>query len=286
MDVQEVRIENILTRTTGFLRTVTSHSLQPYRGCTFGRALCGVGCYVRHNPYILQGRTWGGFLEVRINAAESYSLNQARERRWAERRGIPFGIFCSSATDPCLPQENHYGITRSLLQAMCDQPPDLLIVQTHSPQVTRLIPELRKLAGHCVLRVHVSIESDRDQFPGLPPPTSPVAARFEACAALKSAGLYTVVTVSPLLPISDPPTFFSRISETADAVVLDHFIQGDGSVEGARTWRTALPAAIAAVDPAALDLGYRDRMAAIAGRYLPGRVGVNIDGFAGRWLGE
>jgi len=43
----EARVSRILTRSSGFLRTVSSHSLQPYRGCTFGGTLCGVGCYVR-----------------------------------------------------------------------------------------------------------------------------------------------------------------------------------------------------------------------------------------------
>jgi hypothetical protein len=47
----------------GYLRTVTSHSLQPYRGCTFGNSLCGVGCYVQHNRHLLAGRQWVGFLK-------------------------------------------------------------------------------------------------------------------------------------------------------------------------------------------------------------------------------
>ena len=37
------------------------------------------------------------------------------------------------------------------------------------------------------------------------------------------------------------------------------------------------------VDPSTLDPDYLDRMATIARRHLPGRVGLNIDGFAGRW---
>ena len=92
-----------------------------------------------------------------------------------------------------------------------------------------------------------------------------------------------VVTVSPLLPIADPERFFGRIATVADAVVLDHYIGGDGSNAGARTLRTALPAAMAAVDPASLALDYRDRMGAIAEKHLPGRVGYCRDGFAGRW---
>jgi hypothetical protein len=100
---------------------------------------------------------------------------------------------------------------------------------------------------------------------------------------LREDGLRTVVTVSPLLPIENPQAFFSRIAEAADAVVIDHYIEGDGSPDGSRTARTPLPAAIAAVAPNALSLAYRDRMIEVARQFLPGRVGVNIDGFAGRY---
>jgi len=67
-------------------------------------------------------------------------------------------------------------------------------------------------------------------------------------------------------------------------VVIDHFIGGDGTADGGRTRRTTLPQAMAAVDPGSIGLAYRDRMVRIARRHLPGRVGINIDGFAGRYL--
>lgn len=277
-------IKNVLTRTSGFLRSVTSHSLQPYRGCTFGNSLCGVGCYVQHNQHLVQGRRWGGFLEVRTNAAESYLLNFERESRWAEKHGQPFSIFCSSSTDPFLPQESRYGVTRSVLQAMLQRPPAQLVLQTHSHLVCKALPLLRDLATVCDVRVHISIETDREKIPGLPPHAGPIERRFAACAELRAAGIRTVVTVSPLLPIVDPERFFGRIAEVADACVLDHYIGGDGSEDGARTLRTPLPAAIRALEPSALNLEYRDRMVEVACRHLPGRVGVNIDGFAGRFL--
>lgn len=283
IEVSLTQVKNILTRTSGFLRSVTSHSLQPYRGCTFGNALCGVGCYVQHNQHLLRGRRWGGFLEVRTNAAESYLANYEREVRWAARQGQPFSIFCSSATDPFVPQERRYGVTRSLLEAMLMSPPAELILQTHTHRVTDYLPLYRELSALCDLRVHLSIETDRDNIRGLPPHASPVARRMQACAELRAAGIRTVVTVSPLLPIADPDRFFARIAEVADAVVLDHYIQGDGSDNGSRTLRTPLPAAIRTLAPEALDLCYRDRMVEVAQRYLPGRVGVNIDGFAGRF---
>lgn len=283
MTVTETTIGNILTRTTGFLRTVTSHSLQPYRGCSYGNSLCGVGCYVQHNRHVLRGRAWGSFLEVRTNAAESYLAHWERERAWARRRGGAFSIFCSSSTDPFVPQEVRYGVTRGVLDAMLHKPPDELIVQTHSPLVTRELGRLSRLAERCRVRVHVSIESDRESLPGLPPAAASVEKRLAACRAVREAGLFTVVTVAPLLPIADPEQFFARIGGVADAVVLDHFIGGDGSPDGARTRQTDLPAVMARLEPQSLSLEYRDAMAAVARRHVA-RVGVSQDGFAGRYL--
>jgi hypothetical protein len=40
------------------------------------------------------------------------------------------------------------------------------------------------------------------------------------------------------------------------------------------------------VDPDSVALEYRDRMVEAARRAMPGRVGVHIDGFAGRYLPE
>ncbi len=286
MQIDFVEIGNILTRAGGFLKTVSSHSAQPYRGCSFGNSLCGVGCYVQHYAHLTRGRRWGGFLEVRRNAADSYRRNYPRERAWARRSRGRFTIFLSSSTEPFLPQEFRYRITRGLLEAMLELPPDELIVQTHSQRVVDYLGLLAGLGRACRLRVHVSIESDRDQFPGLPRSPNPVSGRLEAAKALKASGIQTVITVAPLLPIRDPERFFRRVAECAHAVVIDHFIQGDGTPQGTRTARTPLPAAMEAVLPGSSRLAYRDEMVRVAQRFLPGRVGVNVEGFAGRYLDQ
>lgn len=281
LELSEVTVDEILTRTGGYLGPVATHSLQPYRGCTFGNALCGVGCYVQHNAWVTRGRQWGSFLEVRTNAADAYRQSFAREAAWARRTQGAFAIFCSSATDPFVPQERKFGVTASVLRAMLEQPPDTLILQTHSHLVTGQAAAIAELSGCCQLRVHISIESDRDQLPGLPPSASPVEQRLAACGELRGLGVFTVVTVAPLLPIAEPTRFFDRLAEVADAVVIDHYIEGDGSANGARTLRTALPAAVAAIDPEATTLAYRERVVEIARRAMPGRVGVSQSGFAG-----
>jgi len=274
---------SILTRASGYLEGVASHSLQPYQGCPFGTALCGVGCYVRHAGHLTKGRPWGSFLEAKTNAADLYRATVDRERRWAGRNHGAFGIFLSSATEPFPPQEARLGVTAAVLDAIREHPPDLLIVQTHSHQVARHRDRLRSIAERARLRVHVSIETDRDRLPGLPGHASSIDRRFAAAQRLRDAGLFVVITVAPLLPIAEPDRFFARIAESADAVVLDHFIEGDGTPNGSRTELTPLPEAMRAVEPASVALAYRDAMAAVAAEYLPGRVGLGREGFAGRW---
>ena len=282
--VREIDARSILTRTSGYLADVCSHSLQPYVGCSYGRSLCGISCYVQHSIFVTRGRSWGSFVDVKRNAAALYRSQAPRERRWARGHAGAFSIFLSSATDPFLPQERRFGTTRALLAAMCDEPPDTLIIQTHSHRVLDALPELLRLRSQCELRVHLSIESDRERLPGLPPPASSVARRIEAACALRREGIRTVVTVSPLLPIEAPRAFFRTLGTCADAVVIDHFIGGDGSAEGSRTLRTPLPAAMEQTLPGSSQLAYRDEIVSVALEILPGRAGVGADGFAGRML--
>ncbi|MEM9292881.1 MAG: hypothetical protein AAGD01_14460 [Acidobacteriota bacterium] len=281
LQLSEASIRQVLTRTSGYLATITSHSLNPYRGCSLGSSLCGVGCYVQHNPWLTRGDAWGSFLEARTNAADSYRRHAEREARWARRHRDAFSIFLASSTEPFPPQERRYGVTESVLEAMLEQPPDELVLQTHSPAVARHLELLQHLAQRCRLRVHLSIESDHPRLPGLPPPASPPAARFRAARALHDAGLTVVITAAPLLPLQDPHAFFAQCAESASAVVLDHFIGGDGSATGQRTLRTQLPAAMEAVRPGSSQLAYRDEMAEIARQHLP--TGVGGAGFGGEW---
>ena len=214
------------------------------------------------------------------SARRAGPVDRSRQQTGAE---ACFSIFCSSSTDPFVPQEFRYGITRAVLEAMLDTPPDELILQTHTHRLTEYLDLYVRLADRCRLRLHVSIETDRNRLPGLPPHASPIERRFEACAVLKRSGLPTVVTVSPLLPIDEPDRFFARVAEVADAVVIDHFVEGDGSADGSRTRRTDLPNAMQRVCAESVEIEYRERICDVARRYLPGRVGVSIDGFAGRY---
>ena len=280
MKITETECISILTRTSGYLKEVCSHSLNPYIGCGYGNSSCGEGCYVRFNQWLNRGREWGRFVDVKVNADEVY-LNTAKvERRWAIQRGMPFSIFLSSSTDPWQPIERKFRVTRRVLGAMFEETPDVLILQTHSSMIEEDVEHIISLSCKCDLRVHLSIEGDRDHLPGLSPPPCSVDERIRLVKEFASRGINIVVCMSPLYPLIDPDHFFSRLAKSgASAVVIDHFIEGDGTQDGSRTRRTRLPQAIATVDEQALELSYRDKVAAIAMNYLP--VGISSSGFAG-----
>lgn len=278
--VVEIQCKTILTRTSGYLKQVCSHSLNPYVGCGFGLSACGEGCYVRFNPWLTKDRVWGKFVDVKVNAGEVYRQTCESERKWAHKRGIPFAVFFSSSTDPWQPLEAKYRITRSVLRAMREVPPDQLILQTHTARIHDDLQLILELSHVCALRVHISIEGDRDRLPGLPPPPCSLQERINLLSEFSQVGIKTVACLSPLYPLLDPEAFFARLARTGiSAVVIDHFVEGDGTSDGSRTQKTKLPGIMAREMAESVDLAYRDKVARIARAYLP--VGLSCGGFAG-----
>ncbi|MBI4384122.1 MAG: hypothetical protein HY579_08835 [Nitrospinae bacterium] len=280
MEINEIHCQSILTRTSGYLKEVCSHSLNPYVGCGFGRSSCGEGCYVRFNPWLTKGRVWGGFVDVKVNAAEAYLRTCAAERAWARKRKKVFAIFLSSSADPWQPLESRFRATRGVLAAMRESPPDKLILQTHTARVRDDLPLIKTLSGLCELRVHVSIEGDIERLPGLPPPPCSLDERIGVLEQFSAAGIKTVACLSPLYPLREPAAFFQRLARTGiAAAVIDHFVEGDGTADGSRTLKTDLPRAMEAVCPGSTLLSYREEMICLARKSLP--VGVSWRGFAG-----
>lgn len=242
MEIQEILCKSILTRSGGYLGPVCTHSINPYVGCGYGNTLCGTGCYVQSNGWLTRGRKWGSFLEVKTNAADIYRDTCERERRWAHRNGRRFSIFLSSSTEPWQPAEKKFRVTRQLLNAMQGAPPDELILQTHSTLILEDTGVITSLAAVTDLRVHISIETDNEKLSGLPRHACSVEDRVEAVRILSDAGVFVVVCMAPLLPMAHPEPFFERLAMAGSkAVVIDHFIGGDGTANGSRTLNTRLP---------------------------------------------
>ncbi|MBX3468589.1 MAG: radical SAM protein [Planctomycetes bacterium] len=269
---------SILTPTGGFLAAGYTHTLNPYSGCSFAGGVCGVFCYAQHNGWITRGRPWGLYGAKReARALYARDFDRLRCARAGPR---PLRIYMSSSTDPYLPQEAALGVTRGVLEAMLERPPDVLVVQTRAPLVTRDLDLLVDLSRRCDLWLSMTVETDLARVPGLPPHATPIAGRLDALAAFRRAGVRTQAAVSPLLPIGDLAAFAARLDAVCDRVVVDHYLVGDGS-QGLRTRRTPFVDLLLAAGHArwtrleALE-EVRAGLAAVLGE---ARVLVSCDGF-------
>jgi DNA repair photolyase len=242
-------------------------------------------CYAQWNPYHVRGRRWGRFLDVKEEAVQAYCAQYDRLKNLSEPK--PIRIFMSSVTEPYPPQERTLRHTRELLEAMVDRPPDLLAIQSHTPLVVEDLSLLQQLQQRCDVRVHVTVETDKPKLPApFPNQAYSPRSRIRALHALRVAGLDSVATVSPLLPLDDPQRFAGELERACTRVILDHYLLGDGSKEGQRTKQTALPRLLR-------EAGYEkwttlEKFHEIVGVFCtvfggPERVGVSREGFnAGR----
>lgn len=214
--------KQLLTPTSGYL-TGYSHTLNPYGGCAFACSYC----YVRQMPVALfRGMDWGSWVDVKEQAAQQLE----KDLRKAKKKG-PVNIFMSSSTDPYQPIEHTEKVTRSLLEAMVEERPDFLFVQTRSPLVTRDIDLFLQLKDR--IRISITIETDLDEMRKLFSPFAPpIQARIAALKKIVAAGLSAQATVSPLLPYS--PEFPQLLSTITSRVCIDDYFMGDGK-NGKRT---------------------------------------------------
>lgn len=222
MQIEHKQTSKLLTPAGGYL-TGYSHTLNPYAGCAYACSYC----YVRRMPVALfRGSEWGEWVDVKTNAVERYK----RELVSAKKKGA-VRIFMSSSTDPYQAAEYKERITRKLLEAMADDPPDFLFVQTRSPLVERDIDVLLRLRDR--VRVSMTIETDlKEVRREMTPYAPPIAARLNALRRLTEAGLTTQAAVSPVLPSSE--RFGELLSGATRSLCIDDYFMGDGS-RGKRT---------------------------------------------------
>lgn len=239
MEVNRVHAKTILTPTGGFLSSYT-HTINPYHGCQLGSGLCGNYCYARAIVKSVKGesRTWGRYLDAKVNASDLYR----RECTSIRRSNSLLRIFMSSVTDPYVPIEKDLRVTRSLLEAMVEMPPDCLAIQTHTPNVLWDLELIKKLGSLCTVSVQISVETDMenddlDRFFDTNlnfRHVYSVRSRLEALSSIKESEVRSVAAVSPLLPLRDPYGFARVIGSSSHYAILDHFLLGDGS-NGTRT---------------------------------------------------
>jgi DNA repair photolyase len=184
-------------------RTIISHndspdvgfdsSINPYRGCEHG---C-VYCFARPSHAYLDlspGLDFETKLFAKTNAVE-------RLREEIAKPGYqPSPIALGINTDGWQPIERDYGLTRGLLEVLCETRHPAHIV-TKGALITRDLDLLADMARDKLVHVHLSITTLDNQLSArLEPRAAAPHARLKAVRALHEAGVPVGVLVAPVIP--------------------------------------------------------------------------------------
>lgn len=240
MEIEQYSAASALTPTAGFLEGYT-HTCNPAVGCSFATGPCGGYCYAREfAERSLGSGSWGARLRIKANlpALLESELLRAGRRSSGHRHHIArIKVFSSSTTDPCAPPVLE--LYRECLRVLAKHPVGGWVLQTRSPSVVRLLPELRELGNRVI--VSFTLESDHDVLAGTGRVGSPgVSARRRAFESLAHAGIPRHLAVAPFLPPKNAEAFADWVAEWSDWATVDTAVQGDGR-QGARTARSELP---------------------------------------------
>jgi DNA repair photolyase len=160
--------------------------INPYTGCQHGCTYC----YARFMKRVTGHREpWGGFVDVKINAAELLQVEIRKKKRGR--------VWVSGVCDPYQPLEKTYRLTRQCLEilAMHEWP---VIIQTRSPLVLRDMDIIRNARDFEVgLSVTTADDTIRNLFE---PDAPPIPDRLQALEELHNAGIRTYAMIAPVLP--------------------------------------------------------------------------------------
>ncbi|GGF91743.1 radical SAM protein [Paenibacillus albidus] len=232
IEIKDIVSKKILSEAKGYLDIGFTHSLNPYSGCAFSCRYC----YVREMPIQkFKDIPWGEWVDIKTNAAENYRDEIIKLRQ----KNKTVNIFMSSATDPYQPMERKAAVTQRILEAMIENPPNLLQIQTRSPLITRDLDLLVKLKEKCEVLVSMTIETDREDIKRIFSPYAPgIKLRLKALREIHAAGIATQVSISPVLPFT--PEFPKLVEGIVDRIWIDTLTIGDGSM-GRRSERLGMP---------------------------------------------
>lgn len=200
-DIEYLKSGSILTPGNGFMAAY-DFTLNPYSGCSFGCTYCYAAFFSRNQKL---SDNWGYWIKVKENA-----VGLLQKKRPHSLTGK--SIYMSSVTDPYQPIEKKLELSRGLLKEMLRQHQPRLVIQTRSPLVTRDLDLLSKFEN---VQVNMTVTTDSEDVRRAFEPTCPSnKVRLKAISEVERAGINACITLTPLLPVSDPEVLSEQLLET------------------------------------------------------------------------
>lgn len=197
MIIKEIKCKNCMTKSK-----LTDYVINPYTGCQHGCKYC-YAVFIKRFQNIKEN--WGDFLHVKINCPEL--LEKELEKNKAGN------IWLSSVTDPYIPLEGKYKLTRKILETIVKslyKNKFTIEILTKSALIKRDFDLLKKLNAE----VGCSINTLNEKAARiLEPFASPPKLRIEVLKEAKKQGIKIYGFISPVIPgITNLEELFRELS--------------------------------------------------------------------------
>lgn len=201
------------------------YSLNCYRGCIHGCTYC----FSRPTHEYLgygAGTDFDRKIVVKVHAPELLR-KELMKPSWKGDE-----IVFSFTSDPYLPLEAHYKLTRRCLE-VCAEFHNPVGVITKSAMIRRDIDVLQELSREASLGVFFTIPfTDREAARAVEPFAPLPDARFHAMAALAAAGITVGIGIAPVIPglSTDIPVLLQRAKDAGATRAFINMLRLPGSV--------------------------------------------------------
>lgn len=216
MKIREIKAKSIIVKSN---LPEIEFVINPYIGCSHSCLYCYARFMKRFTNHL---EPWGEFVDIKINAL---NLIPENTDKYKDR-----SILISSVTDPYLPLESKYKLTRQIIKKLIPLQPRLTII-TKSDLVLRDI-NLLKQFNNCVVAVSASFLDEKAKNK-LEPKSISTKRRIETLKKLRERGIQTVLFISPIFPeISDWRKLINLTKDFIDEYWLENLnlypsIKGD-----------------------------------------------------------
>jgi DNA repair photolyase len=206
MIIREIESKSILSK-TGI--PIADYVINPYVGCSHSCRFCYARFMKRFTGH---AEEWGDFLDIKVNAPDLIPQNSSRYQGKY--------IFLSSVTDPYLPLEKKYELTRGIIEKLIPLKPVLGIL-TKSDLILRDIDLIKQFETS---EVGFSFSTmDEKIRKKVEPAASPIDNRINALKKLHDDGIKTYVFISPILPyLTDWEDIVQKTRDHADYFMFEN----------------------------------------------------------------